>query len=136
MLVSLVVRILSLSYRLFSFFFLMIRRPPRSTRTDTLFPYTTLFRSGTVRFYRHPDIVAATAGRCARGAVFDQSVLGPRDRGGARVRPRPSGVVVRYRRPRGDSGDRSRDRAWLIAPDTRCSRSLRTGRSPMRLQPG
>src|SRR3546814_6813195 len=28
------------------FFFLIIRRPPRSTRTDTLFPYTTLFRSG------------------------------------------------------------------------------------------
>src|SRR3546814_20749837 len=33
------------------FFFLMIRRPPRSTRTDTLFPYTTLFRSG---FYEYP----------------------------------------------------------------------------------
>src|SRR3546814_4552476 len=30
---------------LFLLFFLMIRRPPRSTRTDTLFPYTTLFRS-------------------------------------------------------------------------------------------
>src|SRR3546814_15159076 len=30
-------------------FFLMIRRPPRSTRTDTLFPYTTLFRSEGVR---------------------------------------------------------------------------------------
>src|SRR3546814_17010392 len=29
------------------FCFLMIRRPPRSTRTDTLFPYTTLFRSKT-----------------------------------------------------------------------------------------
>src|SRR3546814_11065678 len=29
----------------FLLFFLMIRRPPRSTRTDTLFPYTTLFRS-------------------------------------------------------------------------------------------
>src|SRR3546814_13274658 len=28
------------------FFFLMTRRTPRSTRTDTLFPYTTLFRSG------------------------------------------------------------------------------------------
>src|SRR3546814_4545409 len=27
------------------FFFIIIRRPPRSTRTDTLFPYTTLFRS-------------------------------------------------------------------------------------------
>src|SRR3546814_14955641 len=32
------------------FFFLMIRRPPRSTRTDTLFPYTTLFRSVHRRF--------------------------------------------------------------------------------------
>src|SRR3546814_13682844 len=30
---------------LFCVFFLMRRRPPRSTRTDTLFPYTTLFRS-------------------------------------------------------------------------------------------
>src|SRR3546814_5180628 len=36
------------------FFFLMIRRPPRSTRTDTLFPYTTLFRS-------HPAVAAAQA---------------------------------------------------------------------------
>src|SRR3546814_20159678 len=35
------------------FFFLMIRRPPRSTRTDTLFPYTTLFRSVAPR-PRHP----------------------------------------------------------------------------------
>src|SRR3546814_2729657 len=32
------------------FFFLMIRRPPRSTRTDTLFPYTTLFRAGGATF--------------------------------------------------------------------------------------
>src|SRR3546814_6525362 len=32
-------------HRILFFFFLMIRRPPRSTRTDTLFPYTTLFRS-------------------------------------------------------------------------------------------
>src|SRR3546814_10507534 len=35
------------------FFFLMIRRPPRSTRTDTLFPYTTLFRSGYGIRYDH-----------------------------------------------------------------------------------
>src|SRR3546814_14064016 len=34
------------------FFFLMIRRPPRSTRTDTLFPYTTLFRSRPVMLHR------------------------------------------------------------------------------------
>src|SRR3546814_12977815 len=36
-------------------FFLMIRRPPRSTRTDTLFPYTTLFRSLETRCDRRRD---------------------------------------------------------------------------------
>src|SRR3546814_17713241 len=35
--------------QLLCIFFLMIRRPPRSTRTDTLFPYTTLFRSRCAR---------------------------------------------------------------------------------------
>src|SRR3546814_3298069 len=48
---------------IYCFFFLMIRRPPRSTRTDTLFPYTTLFRSPTIP---SPPICAArcsTAGR-------------------------------------------------------------------------
>src|SRR3546814_3714485 len=33
----------------FNVYFLMIRRPPRSTRTDTLFPYTTLFRSALIQ---------------------------------------------------------------------------------------
>src|SRR3546814_12981601 len=41
----LIVLFLSELYSTCFFFFLMIRRPPRSTRTDTLFPYTTLFRS-------------------------------------------------------------------------------------------
>src|SRR6188472_4673735 len=36
---------MSVRYLLCVFFFLMIRRPPRSTRETTLFPYTTLFRS-------------------------------------------------------------------------------------------
>src|SRR3546814_7534577 len=40
----------------------MIRRPPRSTRTDTLFPYTTLFRSGA----HHPG-AGAQFGPVARG---------------------------------------------------------------------
>src|SRR3546814_8362574 len=35
-------------------FFLMLRRPPISTRTDTLFPYTTLFRSDHPRLVREP----------------------------------------------------------------------------------
>src|SRR3546814_17082834 len=37
------------------FFFLMIRRSPRSTRTDTLFPYTTLFRSR-AQITANPDV--------------------------------------------------------------------------------
>src|SRR3546814_12074705 len=36
----------------------MIRRPPRPTRTDTLFPYTTLFRSGIGRIGRKEDVRA------------------------------------------------------------------------------
>src|SRR3546814_20648497 len=37
--------VVSVHFDSLCYFFLMIRRPPRSTRTDTLFPYTTLFRS-------------------------------------------------------------------------------------------
>src|SRR3546814_15987130 len=43
----------------FFFFFVMIRRPPRSTRTDTLCPYTTLFRSRD----RRGDVLAGQHGR-------------------------------------------------------------------------
>src|SRR3546814_6090904 len=42
----------------------MIRRPPRSTRTDTLFPYTTLFRSARIRLDlegQRRDAIAETA---------------------------------------------------------------------------
>src|SRR3546814_5577221 len=44
-----------------SLFFLMIRRPTRSTRTDTLFPYTTLFRSGAIVCAGIMDFGAAVA---------------------------------------------------------------------------
>src|SRR3546814_19353921 len=46
-------------YFAISVFFLMIRRPPRSTRTDTLFPYTTLFRSSTLSYFSTADSIAA-----------------------------------------------------------------------------
>src|SRR3546814_12338126 len=59
------------------FFFLMIRRPPRSTRTDTLFPYTTLFRSR-LAGYDFEDVYGYTwgrniigGGRAAVDASFD-----------------------------------------------------------------
>src|SRR3546814_5330261 len=62
----------------------MIRRPPRSTRTDTLFPYTTLFRSfGQLarRLSHHRRSEAARAGcrgarRAARGGASDAVVHG------------------------------------------------------------
>src|SRR3546814_13080742 len=67
------------------FFFLMIRRPPRSTRTDTLFPYTTLFRSCRRRF----------GPRCRCGL--------PRSRRARRSRRRRSwGIPGAGPRPRGD----------------------------------
>src|SRR3546814_2439124 len=45
----------------------MIRRPPRSTRTDTLFPYTTLFRSLRMRaYYAHPGPLCGCRRPCAR----------------------------------------------------------------------
>src|SRR3546814_2202723 len=60
----------------FIFFFLMIRRPPRSTRTDTLFPYTTLFRSHHPAWDLLPDLVDADH---VGGALLDQAVAVMRD---------------------------------------------------------
>src|SRR3546814_4161529 len=54
-------RVIFARVRLWLLFFLSLRRPPRSTRTDTLFPYTTLFRS-------------------ASELPFDHHLLGFRDR--------------------------------------------------------
>src|SRR3546814_13744610 len=56
-----------------SFFFLMIRRPPRSTRTDTLFPYTTLFRSHAKyidRVLRHADMEPLVVERVASSELM------------------------------------------------------------------
>src|SRR3546814_1408589 len=58
-------------------FFVMIRRPPRSTRTDTLFPCTTLFRSGTaircnpalMRFFDNIVTRLGTSGQCEINAL-------------------------------------------------------------------
>src|SRR3546814_5683823 len=47
------------------FFFLMIRRPPRSTRTDTLFPYTTLFRSTLQRLRSRHVALRGDSGKVA-----------------------------------------------------------------------
>src|SRR3546814_13523812 len=55
----------------------MIRRPPRSTRTDTLFPYTTLFRSSCRSAgRRQPQAAAAAQHRAPGRSLQDQAVEG------------------------------------------------------------
>src|SRR3546814_2786169 len=77
MLIMILTIINCLHYLIYLFFvylfFLMIRRPPRSTRTDTLFPYTTLFRSPAARTgrrrpadRRHDAVVRGVASQPAR----------------------------------------------------------------------
>src|SRR3546814_21198133 len=56
----------------------MIRRPPRSTRTDTLFPYTTLFRSGPLRRSHLPVHIAEEADRRAEEHPVAREPLPPR----------------------------------------------------------
>src|SRR3546814_20180312 len=86
----------------------MIRRPPRSTRTDTLFPYTTLFRSprpppGHAGRHPRPVLLPARRDRCAAqgsGTAAPPPRVGPgagaeaptRRALGGRLRPPPAGA--------------------------------------------
>src|SRR3546814_19348463 len=77
-------------------FFLMIRRPPRSTRTDTLFPYTTLFRSGEGAIGREPG---------EGHPLWPPGYAAPRRQGG-----RGRGLHDPLRRTIGTGANRHRDR--------------------------
>src|SRR3546814_7175946 len=102
------------------FFFLMIRRPPRSTRTDTLFPYTTLFRS------RLASLLVSRSGVVIRTGVHH---------------PNPSSEEE------GLSGDpiapphkparrsRARSRRSRPAPERKRRRSHAKGKNPARRRP-
>src|SRR3546814_13464167 len=83
----------------------MIRRPPRATRTDTLFPYTTLFRSKEVRqiqkrillayeqdFSKHApnEIVLLDPGKCPIRDRFPASDDGPNRSGRSESRRKPA----------------------------------------------
>src|SRR3546814_10719721 len=68
----------------------MIRRPPRSTRTDTLFPYTTLFRSPPEQHVRRVVDAAAVAA--------DEQCRQPRRFFSARYGNCPASRIIRYQR--------------------------------------
>src|SRR3546814_15819248 len=93
------------------FFFLMIRLPPRSTRTDTLFPYTTLFRSPDSRRGGDPELLLERAiyqsdGHPHRRARLSEGLrrsLPQRQQPGGVPRysgPCPGGAIERPRRGR------------------------------------
>src|SRR3546814_3845722 len=69
------------------FFFLMIRRPPRSTRTDTLFPYTTLFRSRARSPYRQREWRKASCGSSSKRTPSCRVILRYRDEADVLQRP-------------------------------------------------
>src|SRR3546814_20929001 len=80
------------------FFVLMLRRPPRSTRSDTLFPYTTLFRSPVLLAFLHGICVLRSSAPQLRAAVSSPRSgipLGTGPEGGLARQPRGADAVAR-----------------------------------------
>src|SRR3546814_12374158 len=77
----------------------MIRRPPRSTRTDTLFPYTTLFRSDLAKGLADHEFIAARESQAVKVGKFLAFMEGERGKWIAassrlhRVHHRPDSVT-------------------------------------------
>src|SRR3546814_17086485 len=92
----------------------MIRRPPRSTRTDTLFPYTTLFRSGqpAAGVVHAPALAMTWVGVCGDDSdgnkTSGRAVYGETDKQLMDIRTRestPDGAVVVARRGPGTGAE-------------------------------
>src|SRR3546814_13489566 len=99
----------------------MIRRPPRSTRTDTLFPYTTLFRSLYAVDHRRDDL--QEIGRDRRGRPVQQ-VHRVKIEGQRRLQ-RPDGQSRGERGLRGEAVDHGEPDT---GPDQRCGDEEGAGR--------
>src|SRR3546814_20797880 len=120
-------------------FFLMIRRPPRSTRTDTLFPYTTLFRSEAVNLgdgvHGHEaDVVPVE--RILRARITKADPKLPGKEMAPKTRPGAGPVRLRLRRlPRRQPLPRLRSTSEPKSSEERrfgkgCVRTCRTGGWP------
>src|SRR3546814_12932919 len=118
----------------------MRRRPPRSTRTDPLFPYTTLFRSPTPAFLRARRrlVVAGAARYRKRTRPGAQSRVDPHV--GPRTQPRPTGTGLRGpgRRgtdPAGGPPARPDGLGWIPLPRSGQALAQRRARPPSRPPP-
>src|SRR3546814_5494573 len=113
----------------------MIRRPPRSTRTDTLFPYTTLFRSqqGVEPEQREQPPMPRLGRAMARDAMADDGgIFGGqwRDRRGA------DETVEQHRHAKlARAQDRARDRGDLAPADAAQRLERRSRRIAMKGEP-
>src|SRR3546814_2326913 len=92
----------------------MIRRPPRSTRTDTLFPYTTLFRSrrpARHRLDREPAGVAVARGRHAPALLRRRrsGTAGGAAGGAAGAAAAEAGQIAGVHHPAAGAGPRSEE---------------------------
>src|SRR3546814_4190203 len=74
----------------------MIRRPPRSTRTDTLFPYTTLFRS---TMQRHLEAAGELIGRTHTTAPPEKLKKDRKNEDAANAMDRPKTIWTSLRKP-------------------------------------
>src|SRR3546814_11348356 len=98
------------------FFFLRIRRPPISTRTDTLFPYTTFFRSdrgarrGRFETRRDPPAARSCPVRRRQGLDHARRRVADGQRGGGRARRHPFHDQHHPAQAGGDDAGRARAR--------------------------
>src|SRR3546814_21117367 len=87
-------------------FFLLLRRPPRSTRTDTLFPYTTLFRSIAGGVASEPCAVASGVNQFVP-LRRDHALVGFEGRSRGHVYPVLLGTVMSVVEAKGDGNARA-----------------------------
>src|SRR3546814_18810659 len=101
----------------------MIRRPPRSTRTDTLFPYTTLFRSHLARKRRK----AADARRRLQRFGMTRFAAQHADAEGKRIEPRSGGKLIDEA-----FGEKGGGAVRARPPDARFKSGIEIGRASCR----
>src|SRR3546814_13768128 len=108
----------------------MIRRPPRSTRTDTLFPYTTLFRS--VQALAALVLIAKHSARHGTTGPRDHGTTGPRDHG--TTGPRDHGTTGPP--DHGTTGPREKRKALRSAKDAKGANKRRQDKCRVKTRNG